>query len=177
LVQHARAILSRLAMAETQLKALADLEGGRLRLGAFASANTSLIPHAIARFRHRHPNVTLSLAGTDATGNLAAVRAGDLDLALVTAWDLDPPEVTDSIQLLPIFEDQLLIAMSQGHRLAQQRGVDLRDLAEETWIEGAHPDCLGPLERFCEAAGFAPPSASTATTGTASRRWSPPGSA
>src|ERR671919_602028 len=41
---HVLAVLARLAMAETQLKALADLEGGRLRLGAFASANTSLLP-------------------------------------------------------------------------------------------------------------------------------------
>jgi DNA-binding transcriptional LysR family regulator len=155
-VEHARSALARLALAETQLKALADLEGGKLRLGAFASANTSLVPDAIIRFRQHHPNVELSLAGTDTTSNLAAVRAGDLDLALVTAWDLDPPEVAEGIQLLPVFEDELLIALGQGHRLAKRHRIDLRDLAEETWIEGAHPDCLGPLDRFGEAAGFAP---------------------
>ena len=155
-VQHARAVLARLAMAETQLKALANLEGGRLRLGAFASANTSLVPRAIARFRQRHPKVELSLAGTDADRNLAAVRAGDLDLALVTDWDLESPGIADSIELLPIVEDELLIAVGHGHRLARQRRLGLRDLADETWIEGAHPDCLGPLERFCQAAGFAP---------------------
>ena len=29
-------------------------------------------------------------------------------------------------------------------------------LAAETWIEGAHPDCLGPLEDFFAVAGFEP---------------------
>jgi hypothetical protein len=32
----------------------------------------------------------------------------------------------------------------------------LSELAGETWIEGAYPDCLSPLEDFCKAAGFAP---------------------
>jgi DNA-binding transcriptional LysR family regulator len=155
-VQHARAILDRSAMAEAQVKALAELEGGRLRLGAFASANTRLVPEAIARFRERHPKVELSLAGSDAAANLAAVRTGDLDLALVTDWDLDTSEPLVGVELLAIREDELLIALSRGHRLAERRPLWMRELADETWIEGAHPDCLGPLERFCEAAGFEP---------------------
>jgi DNA-binding transcriptional LysR family regulator len=155
-VEHARAILDRSAMAEAQLKALSEREGGRLRLGAFASANTRLVPEAIARFRERHPKVELSLAGSDAATNLAAVRTGDLDLALVTDWDLDTSESVESVELLPIREDELLIALSRGHRLAERRSLWIRELADETWIEGAHPDCLGPLERFCEAAGFEP---------------------
>jgi DNA-binding transcriptional LysR family regulator len=31
-----------------------------------------------------------------------------------------------------------------------------RSLAAETWIEGAHPGCLGPLEEFFTVAGFEP---------------------
>src|SRR3982751_639992 len=39
LVEHAEVILDRLAAAEHELKALAGLKGGRLRVGAFPSAN------------------------------------------------------------------------------------------------------------------------------------------
>jgi DNA-binding transcriptional LysR family regulator len=153
---HARVVLARLALAETQLKALANLEGGRLRLGGFASANTSLLPEAIAGFKERHPAVEVSLAGGDAGGNLAAVQAGELDLALVTSWDLPASGELDGVETVAIAEDQLLVALGRGHRLAQHRRVRLRDLGGEIWIEGAHPDCLGPLEDFFNLAGFQP---------------------
>ena len=55
LVEHADAIVDRLATAESQLAALADGTRGRLRLGAFPSANATLIPLAIAAFREAHP--------------------------------------------------------------------------------------------------------------------------
>jgi DNA-binding transcriptional LysR family regulator len=35
-------------------------------------------------------------------------------------------------------------------------GYWLADLSDEVWIEGAHPDCLGPLEQLREVAGFTP---------------------
>jgi DNA-binding transcriptional LysR family regulator len=155
-VEHARAVLARLATAEAQLNALVDLTGGRLRLSAFASANTALVPQALARFRQRYPEVELTLAGADAARNLSAVRSGDLDLALVTDWDLDPPETAAGLELLPVLDDELLVALGQGHHLARRGQLGLRELSGETWIEGAHPDCLGPLGRFFEVAGFTP---------------------
>jgi DNA-binding transcriptional LysR family regulator len=153
---HARAVLTRLAMAETQLKALASLEGGRLRLAAFASANTSLLPDAVASFKQRYPAVEVSMAGGDIRRNLAAVQAGELDLALLTQWDLPGSDGLDGVEVVPIVEDRLLVALGRGHRLARRRRLRLRDLGNETWIEGAHPDCLGPLEDFGAHAGFQP---------------------
>ena len=61
LVEHADAILARLADAEAELEAIAGLRGGRLRLAAFPSAGASIMPEAIARFRERHPAVELTL--------------------------------------------------------------------------------------------------------------------
>src|SRR5919197_543672 len=153
---HARAVLARLAMAETQLKALANLEAGHLRLGAFASANTSLLPDAIASFKQRHPAVEVSLAGSDTERNLAAVQAGELDLALLTQWDLPTSGDGDGVRLAPILDDRLLIALGRGHRLARRRRLRLAKVGSEPWIEGAHPDCLGPLEDFTSLAGFRP---------------------
>src|SRR6185312_3108386 len=48
LVRHADKILARLAEAEAELEAIAGLRGGRLRLAAFESAASSIMPLAIA---------------------------------------------------------------------------------------------------------------------------------
>ena len=54
-------ILDRLAIAEHELEALAGLKGGRLRVGAFPSANATLIPLALAPSTAAYPEVGLSL--------------------------------------------------------------------------------------------------------------------
>ncbi|MFI0481496.1 LysR family transcriptional regulator [Actinomadura sp. 9N215] len=154
---HARVILASVAAAEREVRGLARLDGGRLRMAAFATANTSLVPSVIAVFRERHPGVELALMlGRRADETLAAVRAGELDLALMAEWGPGLPGDADGLDVSPLLDDRLCVALGRGHRLAPRRRVRLADLADETWIDGAHPDCCGPLDRFHEAAGFRP---------------------
>src|ERR671927_1234584 len=82
LVRHTDAILARLAEAEAELEAIAGLRGGRLRLAAFESAGSTLMPLAIAAFRERHPAVELSMTLAEPEDSLPQLRAGELDLAL-----------------------------------------------------------------------------------------------
>src|SRR4051794_12337764 len=83
LVSHADAILARLADAEDEMQAIAGLRGGRLRLAAFPSACSTLMPLAVARFRERHPGVDLSLEPADPDDGLRLLRSGNCDVALV----------------------------------------------------------------------------------------------
>jgi DNA-binding transcriptional LysR family regulator len=156
LVEHAEAVLLRLDTARAQLDALAGLEGGRLRLSAFASANAWLVPDALARFTDRHPKVELSVAHGSSRKTFAALRAGDVDLALVTSWDLDHPDAGDGIETVGLLEDPLYVALPSAHRLAARKRLAMTDLAHETWIEGAHPDCLGPLDQLGRLIGATP---------------------
>ena len=80
LVEHADAILARLADAEAELEAIAGLRGGRLRMAAFPSAGATIMPEAIARFRDRHPAVELSLEPADPEPAVVKLRAGEVDL-------------------------------------------------------------------------------------------------
>jgi DNA-binding transcriptional LysR family regulator len=170
-VDLARGVLARIDAMEATMRTFADLDGGQLRLAAFASANTSLVPEAIRRYAQLHPGVTVTLDHVDPMEVLGAVEAGAVDLALVTAWQLyvdawsarvDPdasrldPDSLDAVELVPLIDEQLVVAMPSGHPLAGDDVVALGDLAGETWVEGAHPDCLGPLPQMTEALG-APP--------------------
>jgi DNA-binding transcriptional LysR family regulator len=170
-VELARDTLTRLRALEARLVSFAGLESGELRLAAFPSANTFFVPAAIRRFGELHPGVTLSLRQTDQAALLTAVRDGRIDLALVTEWHLyrNPQEAKEApvhaelpratvegIDLVPLLDEELQVALPAGHRLARQRRVRLAELGAETWIEGGHPDCLGPITPLAEALGAAP---------------------
>jgi DNA-binding transcriptional LysR family regulator len=62
----------------------------------------------------------------------------------------------EGIALIPLLDEALMLALPADHRLAGQRRVRLTDLAGETWIDGAHPDCLGPIAPLAEALGGEP---------------------
>ena len=47
LLSHAKAVLDRLEAARRELSDLRELATGRLRVGAFATADAALVPHAI----------------------------------------------------------------------------------------------------------------------------------
>jgi DNA-binding transcriptional LysR family regulator len=153
LLGHAEAILDRMTAARTQVDAVTRLEAGRLRIGAFATANATIVPRAIASFTEAHPGVELSLVETVSAELIPALRAGELDVALATdpsAHNLDELEVYD------IVEDPLLVALPLDHHLAHKPKLRLVDLRDEMWIEGGHAGCRRPLLRACAAAGFEP---------------------
>jgi DNA-binding transcriptional LysR family regulator len=154
-VRHAEAILGRLAEAEAELEAIAGLRGGRLRMGAFESAASTLMPLAIAAFRARHPAVELTMALVESEDALPQLRAGDLDLAVVieTRWRGED----DGIERAHLLDDPMYLVLPTDHPLARRRHLRLADLAEDAWIGGA-PDCEchRVISGACAAAGFAP---------------------
>ncbi|HZO29081.1 MAG TPA: LysR family transcriptional regulator [Chloroflexota bacterium] len=147
-IQEARSLLGRLAGLEARLGAFADLRTGHVRLSAFPSANTEFVPEAIRRFSDLYPGVEVSLvrAGVD------EIRSGGVDVALVTDWDT----IDNDVDLVPLLEEEHRVALPTTHPLAGRTTVSLRELRGATWIEGSHPDCLGPLEKLEKALGGPP---------------------
>src|SRR3954451_13867028 len=108
LVEHAEAILARLARAEAQVADLAGLRRGRLRLVSFFTALVYLSSELAVELEARHPDL---FAGgrqgvEDALGDRAAalrgLRAGELDLALVFEHAFEPsdPPVPDDVEIV-----------------------------------------------------------------------------
>lgn len=172
LLERADAILARLDDVETELRALAGLEGGRLRLATFASAAASIVPPAVARFRARHPGVELNIVMADPVDSLPGLRAGELDLAL----SHDPlndasangvrtgPDAGGTtrealgIELTHLFDDPMYVAMPATHPLAGQPRLDLSHFAEDPWMLATTATCPDSrlFLRACHEAGFEP---------------------
>lgn len=147
LLTHAESLLERLDLARHDLEALDRLEDGRLRIGAFPTANASLVPRAMAGFAAEWPNVSLSLVEGNTRRQLARLESGDADLAVVSAFPDQTPD-RKRFDLVTVLDDSMLIAVPVSHRLAGRRRVRLTELENETWIGGELADdddhALGP---------------------------------
>jgi DNA-binding transcriptional LysR family regulator len=157
LVRHADDIFGRIHTAEEELQALAGLETGGLRLGAFSTAGAVLVPRAVVAFQERHPGVEVSLGEHDPGEALAALRARELDIALVYEFPLERPAAGDGLDYVHLLDDRLYVALPPGHRLARRRRLRLAELAEEPWVQGVYRgSTLQVLPAACRAAGFEP---------------------
>jgi len=132
LLGHADAVLDRLDVARRDLAALRDVDAGRLRIGAFATAEAVLVPRAMAAFQAAHPRVELSLADGLSAAHIARLRSGDLDVAVIAG-----APSAEGLATRHLLDDPLLVALPAGHRLAARRTLRLAELADESWIAGS----------------------------------------
>jgi DNA-binding transcriptional LysR family regulator len=158
--EHAAAVLGQVATAEEELRALAGLLTGTVRVGAFLSACTSFVPQALARFEAAHPDVDVELEQLEPAPVLRRLRAGELDIAVV--WEAPgEPSLSDEHEFARMFlaDDPYRVVLPPRHRLARRREVDLADLAGDRFIAPPTDVSAGyraMLDRLCGEAGFTP---------------------
>ncbi|WP_187369020.1 LysR family transcriptional regulator [Baekduia soli] len=153
--RHAALVLGQLAAARAELDDLARVRGGSLRLAAFESAWTALVPAAVAGFRERHPEVRLHLAEEDPVPAVAAVRAGGCDLAVVFEPNALDAAALQGLQRTAVARDPLWAVLPAGHRLAGAARVPLAALEGEPWVAPT-AFCAGVVRAACRDAGFEP---------------------
>jgi DNA-binding transcriptional LysR family regulator len=158
LVRHADAVLARLADAEAELEAITGLRGGRVRMVAFPTAGATLAPRAIAEFRERHPAVEITLVPGEPDEGIAALKAGEADIALLLESGFESKR-DPAIDVMPLMLDPMYVLLPSGHPLSARRRMRLEDLRDESWIMGPAsstcPDTI-ILLRACQSAGFEP---------------------
>src|SRR4051812_27050106 len=154
--RHAAIVLGQLAAARAELEDLARLRGGAVRLSAFESAWTALVPAAVSRFREQHPDVELQLAEEDPVEAVAAVRAGACDVAVVFEPNgVEPASGLDGLARTVVAHDPLWAVLPADHALAAHDTVALPALAAEPWVAPT-AFCAGVVRAACAAAGFEP---------------------
>lgn len=156
---HAAAILGAARAAEADLRAVAGLEAGALRVGAFLTACAYFVPAAIRAFSEKHPAVEVNLEQLEPPAALPRVISGELDVA-VAYLDRDAPEPDARLEAVKLADDPYLVALPLGHRLARRREIELADLRDERFSSprpvGAGLEYRMMLERLCNRAGFSP---------------------
>lgn len=140
----AAAVLVRLAqrMQDLDEGARAELEGlegrvaGPLVLSSFPSAMRGLtIPVAMACRRH-YPDVELTLREMSPEESVAAVRRGEVDLAMVHDWTDKHVPMRDGVRVWPVGLDPVdLVASTTETFPVGPDGVDPDDLNGQVWVD------------------------------------------
>jgi DNA-binding transcriptional LysR family regulator len=162
LVEHATVVIARLSAAEAELEAIAGVRGGRLRIASFPTAGAALVPRAVALFMERHPEVELGFTEAEPEDSVQMLRAAEVELAIVFDYRHLPgtniDRLYEGIELHPLVEDPMYLAVPRGHPAARKSRVRMEDLSGETWIQEADPasPCGQLHSAACAAAGFVP---------------------
>jgi DNA-binding transcriptional LysR family regulator len=147
LVEHAQAVLEQLERASAALAAAKGGPSGPLRIGAFPTAARVLLPPALAGLTGAHPGLEPMVSEIDPADVSAALRAGELDVALVHEYDFVPPVTDASIEAEALFSEAMYL--TDRPSIAAARG--------DSWITNKPGTlCHTMAIRACQAAGFEP---------------------
>jgi DNA-binding transcriptional LysR family regulator len=153
--RHAVEVLDRLARAQRELAVLHAGHGGLLHVGAFATANITLVPTALRALQEARPDVEVVAIEGPTDTLMRRLTDGALDLAVVSDYPSGLPSA-DGVITTELCEDELLVALPRAHRLAEAETVGLRELRDESWVQSAYGDRPTMLADACARAGFAP---------------------
>jgi DNA-binding transcriptional LysR family regulator len=158
LCEQASRILAAIQEAEDALAALRSGQIGRLRLAAFPTAGSSLVPGALAAFQLLHPKVALDLTVHEPEEAIAKLRSGAIDLAITVEPYGPGGAPDDGLVRRHLLADPFRVVLPRKHPLAGRRSVDLAMLADDRWIRvSSSPDyCQQAVDDACVRAGFQP---------------------
>jgi DNA-binding transcriptional LysR family regulator len=138
-------------------RAAADLDGARrgrsgaLRIGTFPSAGRVLVPAALAELGRRHPGLEPMVVELDPARVAAALRAGDLDVALVHEYDFAPVPAEPGIAVTPLCREAMYLATADPTR------TTIADCRDEPWILAVQGTlCHRMTVHAAQTAGFTP---------------------
>lgn len=154
-----RAVLEAVEAAGEEARRIHDGLEGRLVLGCVGSATYSLLPSLARTLREQLPGVDFTFRGEMLSPDqVAALRDGSVDLAL-----LRPPGDSDDehadLAFTTVRQDRYVVAVPEGHRLADRRRVRVADLRQEGLVvhSGQGRSAMHTaVVALCRAEGFEP---------------------
>jgi DNA-binding transcriptional LysR family regulator len=103
---------------------------GSLRIGVVQSAAIRLLPGWLRQLRAAHPDISVTLyEGTDPEVT-AWVQAGIVEIGITS-------RTTAGLAALPVFEDDYVVVVPQGHTFAAKASVALKDLDKQRMLLSA----------------------------------------
>jgi DNA-binding transcriptional LysR family regulator len=119
-------------------------KGTKLKLGIMCTIAPDQIVELIGSIQTRHPGVELQLCDANAWDLQKQLLEGSLEVAIYCLPGREPDKHT---HVIPLFREQIVIAINPRHRLANGSAIRVKDLDGECYIHRMN----------CEFAGYADP--------------------
>ena len=130
--------------AKSLAKEFGQIEKTVLKLGIMCTIAPDQIIELIGSIQARHPGVELRLCDANAWDLEEQLLDDRLEVAIYCLPGREPDKRT---HVMPLFREQMMVAISPRHRLANGEGIRVRDLDGECYIHRMN----------CEFAGYADP--------------------
>ena len=151
LIAQAETVLQQWHRLDDYVADLRDGRTGRLVLGYFPSAGSTLLPSIVRQITAEFPDLVVELVLTEVG---ARSTIPDIDVAMDHTENTRRP----GYRKMPLTEDPYILAVHHEHPLARRRAVTLTDLKGEGWV--SNDSFANPGHRIvlaaCAAKGFTP---------------------
>lgn len=151
-----RPVLAQFDATLADLRRQARGHRAELRIGYLGSAAQRFLNPALAALRHEHPESKVKLLDLTPGEQMAALREGSIDLALIgqEGATLARDFYTRKLATLGV-----RVALSLDHRLAKRRAIKPAELRDEAFIGAPESEVPGRnrwTAQICRRAGFQP---------------------
>jgi DNA-binding transcriptional LysR family regulator len=143
-LDEARGILKKADDAIGNVRAIAGKADAELHIGDWPLATGRVMPALLRAYQKTMPNVKVKVHDWPVEKNIAGVREGRLQLAIIL-----PPlksNALDELRFEPLFTGRVCLAVSCDHPFAARRSVSLADAAREPFIGLTHEEYPRYLE-------------------------------
>ncbi len=152
LAAHAAQALQTLQAGEEELRQLAGLEAGTIRVGASTTPGVYLLPDTLGCFRRDHPNVMVEVEIASTGEILDRLLAGRIQLALIGETEPD-----ERLRLEPFIADEIVGVAKPGLLDLREGRAAASELAEQTLlVREPRSSTRRVSERALAAAGIWP---------------------
>ncbi|MEU1005185.1 LysR family transcriptional regulator [Streptomyces tibetensis] len=135
LLRHARTILDCLTAAERDLTGTVS-RTELVRLGLFLSAGAAILPLSLTRLAATDPQITVTTTEGTTPSLVRALRAGSIDLAVLTSRPPHRPLDGESprLHVETVMDTELVVAVPSTGGFAGRTAVHVDELIDAPWI-------------------------------------------
>ncbi|HET9732027.1 MAG TPA: LysR substrate-binding domain-containing protein [Acidimicrobiales bacterium] len=152
LLPHARRVLDALREAAADVRAVEEVDQGRLSVGATPSISTVLLPPVLGTYHRARPGVEIEIVEAGSRELAERLRTGEIELAVLIL-----PVADASLTTAAVAEEELVLVLAPDHPLARRQTVAVSELADVALVmfrDGY--DLRSATVAACRAAGFEP---------------------
>jgi LysR family transcriptional regulator, hydrogen peroxide-inducible genes activator len=120
-----------------------------LKLGIMSTIAPDEIVDLIAALKEKHPGLELKLSDASAHELRARLLSGELEAAIYAL----PGEATDEIHVMPLFREQMVIAVHRDHKLSRAPSFPVRAMNGESYIHRMNCEFAGYADRILNEQG------------------------